>query len=92
MHRSTLVASALTSLLLLGATSSASADVILENKGLYKKESWNVGKYYDDLGNPNDKPGVITSGQNPRDPSGPAVDFENRPGAKPDRSGSGLRN
>ncbi len=92
MPRSVVEVCALAALLSFGAATSVSADVIFENKGLYKKETWNIGKRYDDLSNPNDKPGVVTSGQDPRDPSGPAVDFENRPGAKPGASDGGSRN
>jgi hypothetical protein len=67
----------------LAAVSTASGDVIFEDKGLYKKETWNIGKYYDDLGDPTDAPGVVTSGRDPREPSGPAVDFSRRPGSSP---------
>jgi len=73
---------AFAAVLVLLAPTSGLADVVLEDKGLYKKETWEVGKYYDDLDNPNDKPGVITSGQDPKNPSGPAVDFESRPGGE----------
>ncbi len=59
------------------------AEVILEDKGLYKKDTWNVGKYYDDLDDATDAPGVVTRGSDPRRPSGPAVDFERRPGVAP---------
>ncbi len=59
--------------------SPAADDVILENKGLYKKETWDVQKYYDDLDDPTDAPGVITSGKDPKEPSGPALDFESQP-------------
>ncbi len=61
------------------ALSPAAADVIFENKGLYKKETWDVQKYYDDLDDPTDAPGVITSGKDPEEPSGPALDFESQP-------------
>ncbi len=54
----------------------ADAEVIYEDKGLYKKETWNIGKRYDDLDDPSDAPGVITRGRDPSSPSGPAVDFE----------------
>ncbi len=50
--------------------------MILKNKGLYKKDSWNISKRYDDLDNPYDAPGMITKGRDPANPSGPAVDFE----------------
>lgn len=52
------------------------AEVIAEDKGLYKKEKWNITKRYDDLDNPHDAPGIITKGHDPANPSGPAVDFE----------------
>ena len=61
----------------------APADVIFEEKGLYTQDTWNIKKYYDDLENPNDKPGVLTSGEDPHDPSGPAVDFDQGPGLLP---------
>jgi hypothetical protein len=67
----------------LAAASTASGDVILEDKGLYKKETWSIGKYYDDLDDPIDAPGVVTSGRDPRQPSGPALDFSRRPGSRP---------
>lgn len=57
------------------------ADVIAENEGLYKKETWNIQKYYDDLDDPSDAPGIITKGTDPAEPSGPASDFKTPPGA-----------
>ncbi len=64
------------------------AEVILEDKGLYKKEKWNISKRYDDLDNPRDAPGIITKGRDPARPSGPAVDFEETPGtSNPDARG-----
>jgi hypothetical protein len=63
--------------MVIAVSAPARAEVILEDKGLYKKDTWSIGKYYDDLGNPNDGPGVVTSGKDPRYPSGPAVDFGN---------------
>ncbi len=61
------------------------ADVIAEDKGLYKKETWNIQKYYDDLDDPTDAPGVITSGRDPEDPSGPALDFQEQSDLPEDR-------
>ena len=66
-----------------GGLCPARAEVILEDKGPYKKDIWHVEKRYDDLDTPNDRPGVVTSGRDPLRPSGPAVDFEERPGAEP---------
>lgn len=75
MFRQLLVASMLASSLVPLTPSSSWADVILEDKGLYKKDSWNISKRYDDLDNPHDAPGIITKGRDPANPSGPAVDF-----------------
>lgn len=52
------------------------AEIIAEDEGLYEQERWNVGKRYDDLGNPSDAPGIITEGRDPAYPSGPAIDTE----------------
>lgn len=57
------------------------AEVTAEDMGLYEKERWNISKRYDDLDNPHDAPGIITKGQDPANPSGPAVDFEELPGS-----------
>lgn len=51
------------------------ADVIAKDEGLYEKERWNISKRYDDLDNPHDAPGIITSGEDPASPSGPALDM-----------------
>ena len=59
----------------------ASADVIAEDEGLYEKRTWDIQPRYDDLDEPTDSAGIITEGEDPANPSGPAVDFETRPGS-----------
>jgi hypothetical protein len=62
-------------------TTPAMSEVIFEDKGLYKKDRWNIQRHYDDLDDPRDAPGIITRGRDPDSPSGPAPDFETRPGS-----------
>ncbi len=85
MHQRVMTVSVIAIHMILTAASSAQADVIAEDKGIYKKDSWNISKRYDDLDNPHDAPGIITKGHDPAKPSGPAVDFEELP--DPDKPG-----
>ncbi len=81
MRQTFLLAISVTALSALLQPVSSESNVIAEDQGLYKKETWNIQKYYDDLNDPNDARGIITKGKDPADPSGPAVDFRKRPGA-----------
>ncbi|MBJ6127094.1 hypothetical protein [Microvirga splendida] len=75
MHRKLIIAATAAALALPATLTPVRADVIAEDEGLYEKERWNIGKRYDNLDNPYDAPGIITSGEDPANPSGPALDM-----------------